>query len=331
MKRFAFLKAVLAALALGATVAAPSLAQAQPTKIRFAHAGPETASQHLAALEFARLVKERSGGKLEVQVFPGSQLGNDSTVIGAVRGGTIDMMMAGSGNFSGMSSRFDVLDIPFLFRNPAHAYATVDGEVGQRLARELEPHNLQQLAFWEVGFRSITTRNRAVTKPEDVKGLKIRVTPNPTHIQAWKLLGANPIPMPLGELYQALESGAVDAQEHPVDITYAAKFYEVQKQLTLSRHAFTAMPVVMNKKKFDALAPALQQALLSSANDAKLFQRQLNQKNEPGIVAELRKHGMNVIETFDPAPFRAIVGESVRQSFVAKNGPELLNAVDAVK
>ncbi|MGE8318702.1 MAG: TRAP transporter substrate-binding protein [Comamonas sp.] len=327
MKRQAFIRLALSALALCAAGA-----QAQPAaKLRFAHAGPETASQHLAALEFARLVKERSQGTLEVAVYPGSQLGNDSTVLGAVRGGTIDIMMAGSGNFSGLSSKLDVLDIPFLFRDPAHAYATVDGDVGQRLAKELEPHNLQQLAFWEVGFRSITTKNRAISKPADVKGLKIRTTPNPTHIQAWKLLGSNPIPMPLGELYQALESGAVDAQEHPVDITYAAKFYEVQKHLTLSRHAFTAMPVVMNKKKFDALKPAQQQALLSAAQDAKLFQRQTNQKNEAGIIADLRKHGMTVIESFDPAPFRAIVGEPLRQSFVAKNGPELLNAVDAIK
>ncbi|GAB2460108.1 TRAP transporter substrate-binding protein [Comamonas humi] len=327
MKRQAFIRLALSALALCAAGA-----QAQPAaKLRFAHAGPETASQHLAALEFARLVKERSQGTLEVAVYPGSQLGNDSTVLGAVRGGTIDIMMAGSGNFSGLSSKLDVLDIPFLFRDPAHAYATVDGDVGQRLAKELEPHNLQQLAFWEVGFRSITTKNRAVSKPADVKGLKIRTTPNPTHIQAWKLLGSNPIPMPLGELYQALESGAVDAQEHPVDITYAAKFYEVQKHLTLSRHAFTAMPVVMNKKKFDGLKPAQQQALLSAAQDAKLFQRQTNQKNEAGIIADLRKHGMTVVESFDPAPFRAIVGEPLRQSFVAKNGPELLNAVDAIK
>lgn len=327
MKRQAFIGLALSALALCAATGA----QAQATRLRFAHAGPETASQHLAALEFARLAKERSGGKLEVQVYPGSQLGNDSTVLGAVRGGTIDIMMAGSGNFSGLTSKLDVLDIPFLFRNPAHAYATVDGDVGQRLAKELEPHNLKQLAYWEVGFRSITTKNRAVNKPDDVKGLKIRTTPNPTHIQTWKLLGSNPIPMPLGELYGALESGAVDAQEHPVDITYAAKFYEVQKHLTMSRHAFTAMPVVMNKKKFDALKPEQQQALLSAAQDAKLFQRQLNQKNEAGIIADLRRHGMTVVETFDPAPFRAIVGEPLRQSFVAKNGPELLNAVDAIK
>ena len=327
MKRQSFIRFALVSLALSATASV----QAQTTKFRFAHAGPETASQHVAALEFANLVKERSNGTVEVTVFPGSQLGNDSTVIGAVRGGTIDIMMAGSGNFAGMAPEMDVLDIPFLFRDPAHAYATVDGKIGQRLASALESKNLKQLAYWEVGFRSITTKNRPVNKPEDVKGLKLRTTPNPTHIQAWKLLGSNPIPMPLGELYSALESGAVDAQEHPVDITYAAKFYEVQKHLTMSRHAFTAMPVVMNKKKFDALKPEQQQALLSAAEDAKLLQRQINQKNEAGILADLRKHGMSVIEKFDPEPFRAIVSEPLRKSFVEKHGPDLLNAVEAIK
>ena len=327
MQRFSFLKLALCSALLATGLAA----QAQVTKIRFAHAGPETASQHQAALEFARLVKERSKGMLEVQVYPSSQLGNDSTVLGAVRGGTIDMMMAGSGNFSGLSSKFEVLDIPFLFRNPAHAYQTVDGEVGQGLMKSLDAHGLTQLAFWEVGFRSITTKNRPVRTPEDVKGLKIRTMPNPIHIQAWKMLGSNPVPMPLGELYGALESGAVDAQEHPVDITYASKFYEVQKHLTLTRHAFTAMPVVFSKRKFDALSPELQKVVLSSAADAKAFQRNLNQKNEAGIIAELRKNGMAVIETFDATAFKAVVGDEVRKAYATKNGPELLAAVDGLK
>ena len=327
MQRHSFLKLAVCSALLATGLAA----NAQVTRIRFSHAGPETASQHQAALEFARLVKERSKGQLEVQVYPSSQLGNDSTTLGAVRGGTIDMMMAGSGNFSGLVSKFEVLDIPFLFRDPTHAYATVDGDVGQRLAKELEAHGLKQLAFWEVGFRSITTKNRAVRTPEDVKGLKIRTMGNPVHIQAWKLLGSNPLPMPLGELYQALESGAVDAQEHPVDITYAAKFYEVQKHLTLTRHAFTAMPVVYSKQKFDALKPELQKVLLDSASDARLLQRNTNQKNEAGIVADLRKQGMSVIESYDPMPFKAIVGDVVRKAYVTKNGPELLAAVDAVK
>ena len=204
-------KTFLAALGAGALLAATGTASAQ-TKLRFAHAGPETASQHLAALEFARLVKEAGRGQLEVQVYPSSQLGNDATVIGGVRGGTIDLMMAGSVNFAGLTPRIGALDLPFLFRGPEHAYKVLDGAIGQQMLTDLEAHNLKGLAWFEVGFRCITTKNRAVRTPDDVRGLKIRTTPNPSHILAFKLLGANPVPMPLGELYQALESGAVDAQ-----------------------------------------------------------------------------------------------------------------------
>jgi tripartite ATP-independent transporter DctP family solute receptor len=329
MKNRQFLKAAVLCATLG-TLALPLTVQAQ-TKLRFAHAGPETSSQHLAALEFAKTVKERSQGKLDIQIFPASQLGNDATVIGAVRGGTVDMMMAGSGNFAGLNSRLEVLDIPFLFRDREHAYKAVDQQVGQELGKALEPSGLKQLAFWEVGFRSITTKNKPVRTPADVKGLKIRTQQNPVHIQAWKLLGTNPVPMPLSELYGALESGAVDAQEHPIEITYSAKFYEVQKHLTLTRHAFTAMPVVLNKAKFDGLSPDLQKVLIDAAGEAKLFQRALNQKSEATILAELRKAGMNVIETFDPAPFKAAIGDELRKAYMAKNGPELLLAVEAIK
>jgi TRAP-type transport system periplasmic protein len=330
MKLRQFFQLSLVCVGFAAAVAIPLAAQAQ-TKLRFAHAGPDTSSQHLAALEFAKHVKERSQGKLEVQVFPASQLGNDATVIGAVRGGSIDMMMAGSGNFSGLNSRFEVLDIPFLFRDREHAYKVVDQQVGQELMKALEGSGLKQLAFWEVGFRSITTKNRAVRTPADVRGLKIRTQPNPVHVQAWKLLGTNPVPMPLSELYSALESGAVDAQEHPVEITHSAKFYEVQKHLTMTRHAFTAMPVVLNKAKFDGLAPDLQKVLLDAAQEAKLFQRALNQKNEGSIIAELRKAGMSVIENVDVAPFKAAMGDELRKAHIAKNGPELLTAVEAIK
>lgn len=137
--------------------------------------------------------------------------------------------------------------------------------------------------------------------------------------------------MPLSELYGALESGAVDAQEHPVEITYSAKFYEVQKHLSMTRHAFTAMPVVLNKSKFDGLSPDLQRLLVDAAQEAKVFQRTLNQKNEASIIAELRKSGMSVIENVDPAPFKAAMGDELRKAHIAKNGPELLTAVEAIK
>ena len=321
-------KTFLAACAAAALLCTTGALQAQ-TKLRLAHAGPDSSSQHLAALELARVVKEKSRGQLEVQVYPGSQLGNDATVIGGVRGGTIDIMMAGSVNFAGLTPRIGALDLPFLFRGPEHAYKVLDGAVGQQLVKDLEVHNLKGLSWFEVGFRCITTKNRAVRTPDDVKGLKIRTTPNPSHIQAFKLLGANPVPMPLGELYQALETGAVDAQEHPVSITHSAKFYEVQKHLTMSRHAYTAMPVVMNKAKFDALTPDLQKALVEAAQQAARFQREMNARDETRIVADLRSKGMQVLETYDAAPFRKLVGDETRKAFVEKNGSELLAAIDA--
>jgi TRAP-type transport system periplasmic protein len=329
MQRKTFLGACAAGLA---AAAAGGFARAQaPVKLRFSHAGPETSSQHIAALEFAKAVKERSKGALEVQVYPGSQLGNDATVIGGVRGGTIDLMMAGSVNFAGLTPKMGALDLPFLFRGPEHAYKVLDGAVGQQLMKDLEPHALRGLGWFEVGFRCITTKGRAVRVPDDVKGLKIRTTPNPSHILAFKLLGANPVPLPLGELYQALESGAVDAQEHPIAITHSAKFYEVQKHLTMSRHAYTAMPVVMNKAKFDGLSPELQKVLLDAAQAAGRLQRELNAKDETRILAELRAKGMQVIESYDAAPFRKLVAEPTRKAFVEKNGSELLAAIDAVQ
>jgi len=324
MQRKTFLTAAAFAVLLGTS----GLAQAQATKLRLAHAGPESSSQHIAALELAKLVKEKTRGQLEVQVYPASQLGNDATVIGGVRGGTLDLMMAGSVNFAGLVPRIGALDLPFLFRGPEHAYKVLDGTVGQQMMKDLEAHNLKGLSWFEVGFRCITTKNRAVRSPDDVKGLKIRTTPNPSHIQAFRLLGANPVPLPLGELYQALESGAVDAQEHPIAITHSAKFYEVQKHLTMSRHAYTAMPVVMNKTKFDALAPDLQTALVDAAQHAARFQRELNARDEAKIIADLRAKGMTVLETYDAAPFRALVGDQTRKAFVEKNGPQLLAAID---
>ena len=324
MNRKTFLAACTAVL----FVATAGAAQAQ-TKLRFAHAGPDNSSQHLAAMEFAKMVKERSKGQLEVQVFPASVLGNDAMMISSVRGNTLDIAMAGSVNFAGLTPQMGALDLPFLFRGPEHAYKVLDGMVGQQLMEGLEPHNLKGLGWFEVGFRCITTKNRAVSTPENVKGLKIRTTPNPSHIQSFKLLGANPVPMPLAELYQALESGAIDAQEHPIAITHSAKFYEVQKHLTMSRHAYTAMPMVMAKAKFDSLSPELQKVLAESSQAAGRYQRELNAKDEAKIIADLRAKGMTVLETFDAEPFRKIVVAETRKAFVEKNGAALLTAIDA--
>lgn len=300
------------------------------TTLRFGYEAPRSDTQHTAAKKFNDLLKEKTKGEIKLSLFPDSTLGNAQTMIGAVRGGTIDIEMSGSPNFSGLEPKLNVIDIPFIFKNRDHAYAVLDGEIGQGLLKDLEAQGLKGLAFWEVGFRSFTNSKHPVKAPEDIKGLKVRTNQNPMYIQAFSLLGANPVPMPLSELYTALETKAVDAQEHPVGIFWSAKLYEVQKHLSLTNHGYTPLIVVMNKAKFDSFSPELQQAILDSAKEAGNYQRQLNLENEKEIIGKLQKAGIQVIEEVDNKPFKAIVEADVRKAFIEKNGSELVEKIDAL-
>ena len=279
---------------------------------------------------FNELLNEKTKGEIKLKLFPDSTLGNAQTMISGVRGGTIDLEMSGSPNFTGLEPKLNVIDIPFIFKDRAHVYKVLDGEIGQGLLKDLEAQGLKGLAFWDVGFRAFSNSKHPVTKPEDIKGLKVRTNQNPMYIEAFKLLGANPVPMPLAELYTALETRAVDAQEHPIGIFWSSKLYEVQKYLSLTNHGYTPLIVVMNKAKFDALSPELQNAMVEAAKEAGQYQRDLNVKNEKEIITNLQKQGVEVIEKVDTQPFQAVIAEQVRKSFVEKHGDALLKQVDAL-
>lgn len=246
--------------------------------------------------KFNDLLMKKTKGEIKLKLFPDSTLGNAQTMISSVRGGTIDLEMSGSPNFTGLEPKLNVIDIPFIFKDREHVYKVLDGEVGQNLLKDLEKQGLKGLAFWDVGFRAFSNSKQTVTKPEHIKGLKVRTNQNPMYIEAFKLLGSNPVPMPLAELYTALETRAVDAQEHPIGIFWSSKLYEVQKYLSLTNHGYTPLIVVMNKAKFDSLLPALQTAIIEAAKEAGQFQRDLNVKNEQNIISKLRKQGVEVIE-----------------------------------
>ncbi|MGE8318706.1 MAG: TRAP transporter substrate-binding protein [Comamonas sp.] len=328
MQRQKFLQTLAAATA-ALLLAQPALAQT--VKLRMAHSGAESETQHLAALEFAKQVKARTNGAVEVQVYGSSTLGNDNTVIAGVRGGTIDLATSGTPYYTGMVGRMNVLDLPYMFDSTEHAYKVLDGAIGRGLLDELEGHGMKGLAYWEVGFRSLTNSRRAVRTPDDVKGLKIRTTPNPAHIKAFQILGATPTPMPLAEVFTALENKAVDGQENPVNIVRNNKLYEVQKYMSLTRHAYTAMPVVMNKKKFDGLKPEQQKALVDAALAAGTYQRELIKKSEASDLAFLRAQGMQVEENINAEPFRKLVAEPIKQQFAEKYGMQLVDAIQRAK
>ncbi len=325
MKRFKmkFLTALIAGMAIFNASAASA-----EISLRFGYEAPRSDTQHIAAKKFNELLAEKTKSEVKLKLFPDSTLGNAQTMIAGVRGGTIDLEMSGSPNFTGLVQSLNVIDIPFIFKDREHVYKVLDGEIGQGLLKSLEEKGLKGLAFWDVGFRAFSNSKHTMTKPEDVKGLKVRTNQNPMYIEAFSLLGANPVPMPLAELYTALETRAVDAQEHPIGIFWSSKLYEVQKYLTLSNHGYTPLIVVMNKAKFDSLSPTLQQAILDAAKEAGKFQRDLNVKNEQEIIAKLRKEGVEVTETIDPAPFKAIIEEKVRKSYIEKHGDTLVHKID---
>lgn len=318
-------------LACVAAACLPAAALAAQFNLKLAHAVNSTDSQHAAAVKMAELVKERSKGEVVITVFPSSTLGTDSAMISGARGGTIDIVSSGTSNYNGIVPATAAFELPFVFRSAAHAYAVLDGPIGSGVLEQFSNQRLKGLAYWENGWRAFTNSKRPVRTPDDLKGLKIRSTPNPYHIQAFKLLDMNPSPLAIAELYSALETGAFDAQEHPINVTLSAKFYEVQKFLTLSNHIYSPLILVMNKAKFDAMPAEYQTIVVEAAREASRHQRTLNASNTSQWVDELRKHGVEVIEQVDMAPFQKIVSRPIAKSFEEKHGPALLQAIEATQ
>jgi TRAP-type transport system periplasmic protein len=325
------LKKLLCTSLLAAGLLSGASGSAMADTLRFASESPRTDTQSIAGERFNELLKAKTNGALDIKIFADSSLGAFQAAITGVRGGTIDMAVSGSGNFSGMVPLLGIFDIPFMFKDTAHAYRVLDGQIGQSLLDKFGEFNMKGLAFWDNGWRQLTNNRGPVRTPADMKGMKLRTTGSPAHIEAFKLLGTNPVPMPLAELYTALEMKTVEGQEHPLGVLWSAKLYEVQKHLSLTYHAYSALVVVMNKAKFDALPPAHQKALVEAAREAGQYQRKLNNDNMAKIVADVKKAGLQVVETIDPAPFVEATKPG-RDTFVAKfGGADIIKAIDAVR
>ena len=181
----------------------------------------------------------------------------------------------------------------------------------------------------KIGFRNLTNNTRQVREPADFKGLKIRVTPNPAHVLAFQLLGAVPTPMPFGEVYMALKTGAVDGQENPITLIYGQKFYEVQKYLSLTYHAYSTSHVTMNLKEFESLSPDHQKALLDAMKEASAYHRQLNRKLEATLLKDMQDAGLQVEMEPDRAAIAAVVQQKTQEQYAAKFGWDLINKIKA--
>jgi len=311
-------------LALTATVAAQEV-KARTLKFAFSLAADHPLGQ--GAQKFADLVAEKSGGKMKVSIYANAVLGGDPQNLSAVRGGTLDFTSMATGLLAGIDKRFMVFDLPFLFNDAREAYAVSDGPVGKRLLDGLADHGLVGLGIWDLGFRNMTNSRRPITGVQDFQGLKIRVIAAPVYIEMFKTLGANPVPMTFGEVYGALESKAIDGQDNPVGVIQSAKFAEVQKYLSLTRHIYTGMPFLMSKKTWDGMSPAERQIILDAANEAKQQERKISQAKEAVAIDDLRK----LMQVNEPSP-QAVDGlrqavKPVVDKFAGEIGTDVMQQV----
>jgi tripartite ATP-independent transporter DctP family solute receptor len=249
---------------------------------------PESHNLTKAERMFAKLVEERTKGDVAVKVHINAVLGGGREALEAVEVGTQTMVDAALAPVFGFEPAFGVLNLPYLFTSRTQWYELLDGPLGTELLTMLERLGFVGLGYPENGIRHVTNNVRPITKPEDLKGIKIRVMQSPVFISTFKTLGALPTPIPWAELYSALQQGVVDAQENPVVNIYGSKFYEVQKFLSMTGHTYDPNVYFLNKKFFDSLSGEYQAILRSTAKEVIAWQRTEAQKDEQVQLAELK-------------------------------------------
>ncbi len=302
-------------------------ALAQQKTLRFGFSLAKNHPMGLGAQKFADLVAAKSNGRLKVNLYPNAVLGGDPQNLSAIRGGTLDFTTMATGLLAGIDKEFMVFDFPFLFQTRDEAFALSDGPVARELLGKLSEHGVVGLGIWDLGFRNITNSKRPIVKPEDLEGLKLRVIASPIYIETFKALGVNPVPMTFGEVYGALETRAIDGQDNPVAVIESAKFAEVQKYLSLTRHLYTGMPLLMSKKTWDALSPDDQTAIQAAADEAKAEERRITRAHEQDAVERLRKTmQVNEVPPAELERLRAKVEPVVRR-FASEVGEPLFKRV----
>jgi TRAP-type transport system periplasmic protein len=317
--------------ALFATSAA--MAQFSDRTIKMSNGVNEDHPVGAGVKKMQEVLTAKSGGKLKLTAFWGGSAGGDLQATQALRAGTQEMVVTSSSPLVGIVKELGAFDLPFLFANEKEADAVLDGPAGAFFNKKLEEAGLVNLAYWENGFRNLTNSKRAVTKVEDFDGVKVRVMQNNIFLDTFKTLGTNAVPMAFGEVFTALETKTIDGQENPFVTINTSKFFEVQKYLSITRHAYTPFLVLYSKKMFDTLSKEEQAALREAAIEGQKVQRATIRAVDGKALAELKAKGMQVNE-ITPAEQKRMFEKvkPVYEKNAATIGADAINVVvDALK
>lgn len=307
-------------LAALATLALASTAALAEVKAKVGHAMPESHPQAAAMNKFAELAAAYTKGNVKIQAYHSAVLGSDEKQLQAVQAGTQEFYIGTLAPLSTRVREVQIWDLPFMFQNEKEVYAVLDGASSKKIFEKIEPSGLVGLAWTGMGFRNLSNSKHAVTRLEDVSGLKIRVMTNPVALDTWKTIGANAVPMAFAEVFPALEIKALDGQENPLLHMYANKMQEVQKFISVTNHVYTPVALVASKKFWDTLSPADKEGVKKAAVEAGLLQRKLLDQGNADVVAKFKQAGVT-INTMSPAEL-ARIQEKVKP-VVAKFAPQI--------
>jgi TRAP-type transport system periplasmic protein len=285
---------------LAMVIAGNALAQVE---FRFAHAGEPGSLFAKSAEEFARRANDRLGTKAKVVVFGSSQLGGDREVLQKLKLGTVEFGLPGT-VMSSESDLFGIFEMPYLVKDRQHMNAIEKEVFWPRIAPEIEKKGLKILAVWENGYRHITNNRLPIRGPGDLNGIKLRVPEGKWRVKMFRAYGANPSPMKFSEVFMALQTGVMDAQENPFSQIVSARFHEVQKFLSLTGHVYTPAYVTVGAKKWATVASDVRDVLEETAKQVQTFVYATAQREEAELLGKIKAARVQVNEV-DKAAFVA--------------------------
>jgi tripartite ATP-independent transporter DctP family solute receptor len=323
-------------LAVSFLAVAPATGIAKTVTLRLAHSEPVSNPRHDTCLFFAKRVDELSKGEVKIEVIPAGAMGSHQSCQQQVSTGVLDFYIT----TAGLVSTFDptriqeIIELPYLFDNYSQAYAFMDTAYVTKVYEPLKAKGIHYLATWDNGFRHLTNNIRPVSTPADMKGLKIRVVQSEMSVNILQALGASAVPMSYSELYQAMQQKVVDGQENPIMNIWASKFYEVQKFMSLTKHQYSTLPLIISEMSWQKLNANQQNAIQKAAMEAAPYFRKLVGAGEADQRKVMEQAGMKVNDVPDLTPFRKaveVVYAGAKDKWGADKVTELLAEVEKIK
>jgi len=325
--------------ALAVSAALPRIANAQaPITMRISSSmsADQNAAHYLWYERFAANLQKAVGDKVKLAYFPDSQLGKEADIVQQVKVGSIDMMITGSSIWATVAQEFGMLDLGYVFDSYPHCFKALDGGVGDKLSKILNDKTGCTVLGWAAHFgpRSVYTK-KPVKNLADLKGVKLRVLPAPAFIETFKIMGAIPTPIPINELYTALQTGVVDGFEHDTASTLQYKFAEITKNCWLTEHLFSPMIAVIGKRGMDKVPADLRAAFMKAAQEATVYERGIGAQKGAAATDELKKMGVafSPMAKAERDQVRKEMEAKVWAAFVKDNPStqELFNAINAAR